>query len=1046
MKRSLLIALGILLLSRSPIFGAFCSFQASGGVGLWSVSGNWSCGHVPVAADDSVAFAGSTVWMDDPAAVSNSFFVDIGSQLIFKDGGNLALGTTTDAQDNSELSINAGGFVSIGPGNTLTMKALNASAVANRGVIINNGILSVVGKILRTDGTISRFIYPDEADATYFEDPQGILEPGNNFNVQFIKITDDSLQQPSIDFYAGKVFWPTSGAMKNQPFDIVASGTAPCTNMTPKDLCLDATSRGAFDTRNRVADRDTEAWTWKIGDRGKVYATGNATVANGSAAVTLASSQLTSPETGPSDFYGSRFICNADLTTANDTDFRTICHVGIGGCTAAATPFACCTGLRTGTCDDKNLVLCTAYNTASCAAGAAFRIYDLNQPPVAGDSCLAGSNFGTSATGACIGNEDCTGSGAPAPGCTGARTGTYGQHYGAPVTEGFLRGDTYTIEWPAVITAGTKSETTMTNGFMILANDGSTTNLMAADISYCGVGNGSSSIHSCLTVSRINGSSSTEGFSMDYVDMSHMGGAGIVLNDSSNLTLSHFAVRDTGKGIWADIGADGIDIGDTQGASERVSNITLKDFRIARISGNGIGFSEGPNSDEIACSSCTIRDGFIGYIPSHSGTGSAILLTWQAHDLVIDQNFITNTDSADYAININGYSGVLYNATTKIITGYISGYVRGNVVQNSVRGGGYAVLFSGLAPHYRAVDNRIPAVGNLMRNNGNMQVGCINNVDVYSNQCEQGNATAATTAGSYTYSQQVQIQEYHSGGGNVIFGAPAMQSGPNWGGAITYEWDNVPYTVDGSPLTTTIRDNVVVLHPLRDTYDLTLGENALFVTPVGNGTITLSHNTFVGSPNRQTGQTTGVFVLGGPGTFRARDNIFMNTDNGIRTAVGASDPVNTDSDYNLFLGILPTQECYGQSISGGADQGADSCGLQPSGPFTGRGAHSVTGGTPGLRDYLRGDVTLLPGSTAKTMTSSDGYAVGARVAGPNYRQLRAVYPFLAPTVQINNVGSSGLDTDGDGIYDLHDNCDYTFNPNQIDTDGDGKGDACDASP
>ena len=34
------------------------------------------------------------------------------------------------------------------------------------------------------------------------------------------------------------------------------------------------------------------------------------------------------------------------------------------------------------------------------------------------------------------------------------------------------------------------------------------------------------------------------------------------------------------------------------------------------------------------------------------------------------------------------------------------------------------------------------------------------------------------------------------------------------------------------------------------------------------------------------------------------------------------------------------------------------------------------------------------------------------------------------------------DTDGDGVIDLHDNCDFHWNPSQLDTNENGKGDAC----
>ena len=54
----------------------------------------------------------------------------------------------------------------------------------------------------------------------------------------------------------------------------------------------------------------------------------------------------------------------------------------------------------------------------------------------------------------------------------------------------------------------------------------------------------------------------------------------------------------------------------------------------------------------------------------------------------------------------------------------------------------------------------------------------------------------------------------------------------------------------------------------------------------------------------------------------------------------------------------------------------------------------------------------------------------------------SVLPFTAPfPVNISNV--SNADTDGDGVMDLHDNCDVTVNPAQTDGDDDGKGCACD---
>ena len=51
-----------------------------------------------------------------------------------------------------------------------------------------------------------------------------------------------------------------------------------------------------------------------------------------------------------------------------------------------------------------------------------------------------------------------------------------------------------------------------------------------------------------------------------------------------------------------------------------------------------------------------------------------------------------------------------------------------------------------------------------------------------------------------------------------------------------------------------------------------------------------------------------------------------------------------------------------------------------------------------------------------------------------------------PTTEVVFTGNSNIDTDGDGILDINDNCPSVENADQIDTDSDGTGDACDNCP
>ncbi len=71
-----------------------------------------------------------------------------------------------------------------------------------------------------------------------------------------------------------------------------------------------------------------------------------------------------------------------------------------------------------------------------------------------------------------------------------------------------------------------------------------------------------------------------------------------------------------------------------------------------------------------------------------------------------------------------------------------------------------------------------------------------------------------------------------------------------------------------------------------------------------------------------------------------------------------------------------------------------------------------------------GDLTPLPGSTPFTMATSDGTPAGARVAGPaSWARLERVYPPLGALGRPGlRIPAYAVDTDQDGLFDVHDEC------------------------
>lgn len=189
-------------------------------------------------------------------------------------------------------------------------------------------------------------------------------------------------------------------------------------------------------------------------------------------------------------------------------------------------------------------------------------------------------------------------------------------------------------------------------------------------------------------------------------------------------------------------------------------------------------------------------------------------------------------------------------------------------------------------------------------------------------------------------------------------------------------------------------------------FDFTTNDNA---TQTG----TISHFTFGGMP-----ATVGTNAIGGTAiqtsdntapasAITVTDSVLWYVQNGFAVQGGG----NLTESNNLVLG-------YSTFCSGGT------CPAQA--------ASTLTTGTVGFRSTSDGSPNLLPsaGATPFTMTTSDSTPAGARVAGPaNWAKLELLYPPLKA------LGRPGIynptyakDSDGDGIFDIHDPCDTDANP------------------
>jgi hypothetical protein len=155
--------------------------------------------------------------------------------------------------------------------------------------------------------------------------------------------------------------------------------------------------------------------------------------------------------------------------------------------------------------------------------------------------------------------------------------------------------------------------------------------------------------------------------------------------------------------------------------------------------------------------------------------------------------------------------------------------------------------------------------------------------------------------------------------------------------------------------------------------------------------------------------------------------------------------VNVYDDWRLPTTTQPDPGCSVQDDFG-ADYPLQGSGYNCADSEMGHVYYTEGGFTPMFRNYLE-DRTYWSGTE---WAPSQGFAWYFNTIGGYQDNIRTDYNYyLAMAVRNGDVSatvpdcSSSGDTDGDGICNDNDNCVFTANPGQEDTDGDGRGDLCD---
>lgn len=132
MRRAPLLALTMLamLTAGGEAQAATCSFTGVGGVGIWHLDGNWSCGHVPTGSDLAVVGSGDNVTVDQDDSAGS----------LTQDSGTITFSGSSTLQVTVSTVLNAGTVT--GPG---TLRAASGTFAKGAGglTVLNQARLAL---------------------------------------------------------------------------------------------------------------------------------------------------------------------------------------------------------------------------------------------------------------------------------------------------------------------------------------------------------------------------------------------------------------------------------------------------------------------------------------------------------------------------------------------------------------------------------------------------------------------------------------------------------------------------------------------------------------------------------------------------------------------------------------------------------------------------------------------------------------------------------------------------------------------------------------